>query len=229
MPVYRCLERMMDEVLRYRRLFWQYAAFVMLAFCLTYLFVVRPYHLSWGATDQDAALVLPGDRGIPAGAGVTTRAITINAPAAIVWAWLVQTGQNRGGGWHSYEWLENLFAADMRQTEQIDPALQQLELGDTLFFHAAGTTNAAFTTVVTDLQPERMLVLGGGWSFVLQPLDPVTTRLIVRYPLRPNEFGNPVLTYGIFEPAHFVMESGMMLGIKQRAERDFLLDAPGAR
>jgi hypothetical protein len=43
--------------------------------------------------------------------------------------------------------------------------------------------------------------------------------------MKPDEFFNPLVTFGIFEPAHFVMESGMMLGIKQRAERHPQLDA----
>jgi hypothetical protein len=65
-----------------------------------------------------------------------------------------------------------------------------------------------------------VLCLKGGWSFVLHPIDAATTRLIVRYPMRPDELFHPTLSFAIFEPAHFVMESGMMLGIKQRAERD---------
>jgi hypothetical protein len=219
----------MTRLLRYRRPFWLTALAALLVLGLAYTLVIRPYHLRWGATDQELALALPGDAGIPAGASVSTRAITIRAPATTVWAWLVQTGQNRGGGWHSYEWLENLFAAGMRQEEQIDPRWQEPRVGETLFFHADGATNPAFATRITALEPGRMLVLGGGWSFVLRPVDARTTRLIVRYPLRPDEFGNPLVTYAIFEPAHFAMESGMMLGLKQRAERDPLLDAGGAR
>jgi hypothetical protein len=42
--------------------------------------------------------------------------------------------------------------------------------------------------------------------------------LIVRYPLHADAFINAPLSFSIFEPAHFVMESGMMLGIKERAE-----------
>ena len=75
-------------------------------------------------------------------------------------------------------------------------------------------------TRVTLIEPERTLVLGQGWTFALRPIDAATTRLIVRYPLRPDEFLNPAFTYAVFEPAHFVMESGMLLGIKRRAERD---------
>jgi hypothetical protein len=53
----------------------------------------------------------------------------------------------------------------------------------------------------------------------LRAIDERTTRLIVRYPMHAEEFVNEPLSFCIFEPAHFVMESGMMLGIKERAER----------
>jgi hypothetical protein len=50
----------------------------------------------------------------------------------------------------------------------------------------------------------------------------------VRYTLHPDVLVYPLLSYTIFEPAHFVMESGMLLGIKRRAERDPLLRTSGA-
>ena len=53
----------------------------------TYALIIRPYHMRWGATDQK--LALPGDAANPAGAPISTRAITIRAPAATVWAWRV--------------------------------------------------------------------------------------------------------------------------------------------
>jgi hypothetical protein len=216
------------RLLRYRKAFWLAIAALIVGLSVLYALVIRPYHMRWGATDQEIAMALPGDTYIPADAAVSTRAITIHAPTTTVWAWLVQTGQNRGGGWHSYDWLENLFAADMHEVDRIDPQWQQLRVGDTMFFHAGGATNPVMVAPVTLVESERALVLGAGWSFVLQPIDANTTRLIVRYPMKPDEFLNPVLSFGVFEPAHFVMESGMLLGIKRRAERDPQLRNGGA-
>jgi hypothetical protein len=220
----------MDSIhlLRYRKPFWLAIAALVVVLGGIYVLVIRPYHLRWGATDQELALVLPGDASIPADGPVSTRAITIHAPAATVWAWLVQTGQNRGGGWHSYAWLENLFAADMHEGERIEPQWQQLQVGDQLFFAAGGATNPAMAATVAGVVPERARWLRGGWAFVLQPIDASSTRLIVRYPLYPDVLFHPLLTYTIFEPAHFVMESGMLLGIKRGAERDPLLRKSGA-
>ncbi len=216
------------SLLSYRKPFWLAIAALVVVLGGMYVLVIRPYHLRWGATDQELALALPGDASTPADGPISTRAITIHAPAATVWAWLVQTGQNRGGGWHSYDWLENLFAADMHQGDRIEPQWQHLKVGDQLFFAAGGATNPAMAATVAGVVPERALWLGDGWAFVLQPIDASNTRLIVRYTLHPDVLVYPLLSYTIFEPAHFVMESGMLMGIKWRAERDSLLRNSGA-
>ena len=50
------------------------------------------------------------------------------------------------------------------------------------------------------------------------PIDDETTRLVVRYPSFDVSGVNGIYYYPVFEPAHFIMEAGMMLGIKDRAE-----------
>ncbi len=55
----------------------------------------------------------------------------------------------------------------------------------------------------------------GVWAFILDPIDDKTTRLIVRSRSGPKEGPGRFL---IFDPAHFVMERKMMLGIRERAE-----------
>jgi hypothetical protein len=179
-----------------------------LVIVLSYTFMIRPWHVSWGATQEEQTLSLPGDALMGDPVTVSTRAITIHAPAATVWRWLIQIGQDRGG-WYSYTWFENLFAARMHNVARIVPELQELKVGDPVLFAQIGLhTNVAL------LEPERSLVLSKGWSFTLTPLDEQTTRLIVRYPCQDN----PIYFYALLEPAHFIMESGMMLGLKQRAE-----------
>jgi|APCry1669189070_1035195.scaffolds.fasta_scaffold00235_5 hypothetical protein len=205
---------------RYRLRFWATALALAVGLGALYGLIIRPYHMRWGATDAEVAMAMPGDALIAANAVVSTRAVTIHAPTATVWAWLVQTGQNRGGDWHSYAWLENLFAADMRAGEALDPRWQQIQVGDQLYMHAGAASNPVMVASVAGLDPGRALWLKAGWSFLLRPIDAQTTRLVVRYPMRPDEFLNPAITFSIFEPAHFVMESGMLLGIKRRAERD---------
>jgi hypothetical protein len=62
-----------------------------------YHLVLRPWHLQWGATDEEVTRRLPGDDLVPRAESETTRAVTVDAPCEEVWPWLVQLGQGRGG------------------------------------------------------------------------------------------------------------------------------------
>jgi hypothetical protein len=77
------------------------------AVAASYAFLIRPWHLHWGATDEEVKEPLPGDEVVSHPRLEATHAITIDAPASDIWPWLVQMGQNRGG-FYSYTWLENL-------------------------------------------------------------------------------------------------------------------------
>jgi hypothetical protein len=65
--------------------------------------------LTWGATSEEAVSRLPGDELLEHANGVSTRAITIEAPAASVWPWLAQMGPSPRGGAYTYDWIENLL------------------------------------------------------------------------------------------------------------------------
>ncbi len=51
---------------------------------LLYLFIIRPWHLHWGASPKEVALILPGDNHILKPDFNATRAITINASPEII-------------------------------------------------------------------------------------------------------------------------------------------------
>jgi hypothetical protein len=182
-----------------------------------YTFLVRPWHLRWGATDEEVNMPLPGDEFVEEPKLNATHAITINAPAADVWPWLVQLGQRRGG-FYSYTWLENLVGCEMHNANRIVPEWQDLKVGDEVWLHPK-----APPLRVLAIEPGRAIVLEKCWSFILHPIDENTTRLIIRgrgefNPDLKNGLLNFLLWRGIFEPAHFIMERKMLLGIKQRAE-----------
>ncbi len=73
-----------------------------------YHFFIRSWHLNWGATEDEVRRPLPGDDLISQPDMAYTRAITINAPAADIWPWLVQMGYGRGN-WYTYEAVDKLF------------------------------------------------------------------------------------------------------------------------
>ena len=183
-----------------------------------YVFAVRPSHLRWGATDEELNEPLIGDELAPNPKLRATHAITINAPARDVWPWLVQIGQTCGG-FYSYTWLENLAGCHMRNADEIIPEWQELKVGDRVWLHP----NAPPVEVAA-IEPGRALVLKPWGAFVLRPIDERTTRLIIRSqgdynPDLKNVVLNFLLWRVVFEPAHFIMERKMLLGIKERAEK----------
>jgi hypothetical protein len=192
-----------------------------------YWTILRPWHARWGATADEARRPLPGDDPAAEPGFQTTRAVTIHASALDVWRWVVQLGYGRGG-FYSYDWLENLLAIVLRGTpgyrsvDQVLPNLQDLHRGD--FIPAAppdllgGRVVDEAGWTVERVEPGRVLVLTR-WAFVLEPIDDRTTRLIVRTRAdNASAMGGPLAGLLFWEPAHFVMERKMLLGIKARAE-----------
>ena len=92
---------------------------------IVYRFAIRPWHLRWGATDEESARAMPGDELLP-DARPATRAITVAAPPEAIWPWLVQLGYGRAG-WYSYDWIDNDFK---RSADRILPEHQHLDVGD---------------------------------------------------------------------------------------------------
>jgi hypothetical protein len=188
----------------------------------------RPWHLRWGATDEELTMPLPGDD-IKPDAGISvTHAVTIDAPPRNVWQWLVQIGQDRGG-FFSYDFIENLFDLDVHNVYEIRTELQDLKVGDFVRSAHKGWLGGRFDDkagwFVVGLEPESFLVLRdeieqGSWSFVLRPIAGGGTRLIIRARGdRPASLLRWMFHLTVFEPAHFVMERKMLLTLKELAER----------
>ena len=75
---------------------------------------------------------------------------------------------------------------------------------------------------VKGIEPGRALVLENSGAIVLEPAGSTSTRLHIRTRGEgiPTLSGIAITPLGllVFEPTHFIMERGMMLGIKRRAE-----------
>lgn len=182
--------------------------------------LLRPWYSKWGASETEVKKRLAGDEQVPEPNLASTRAITINAPIARVWPWLVQMGQGRGG-LYSYERLENLVGCDMHNSGQIILEHQHLSVGDKVRLSKGDSTPYFF---VKAIEPGRAIILGGDdppttWAFILEPINEDSTRLIIRFrqAYEPS-FGN-VIAWRVFtDPITFVMERKMLQGIKVRAE-----------
>jgi hypothetical protein len=180
--------------------------------------LLRTTVLTWGATADEASRSLPGDELLADADVVSTRAITIDAPPADVWPWLVQMGSGRGGA-YTYDWIENLFGLEMRSADTIHPEWQNLAVGDVI----PGKASLPGMRVAV-LEPERALVSQSEdstwvWAFALEDLGG-RTRLLSRNRIA---MGAPSLGdrigMAVMEPGSLVMERKMLGGIRQRAER----------
>lgn len=193
--------------------------------------VLRRRYNAWGATAAEVASPMPGDELVPNPRMGYTRAITIGAPPAIVWSWLVQIGQGRGG-LYSFDGLENLARCDIHSTDRIQPELQGLAEGDLIrlgapqgypCFRVSGVQPAEFLVLVAaDPQPPHDVVTAdspGGvatWQWQLKPAAAENTRLLARQRLTYPDAMK--VMWHLVEPVSFVMERQMLRGIKQRAE-----------
>lgn len=188
-----------------------------------YRWLVRPRLYTWGATADEATAELPGDDLVEVGAPRTTRAVGIGAPPEAVWPWLVQIGEDRGG-FYSYDWLERLAGTRIHNADAIHPEWQDVHVGDSVWL--ARRFGERGRQVVAEVVPNSHLVLMstpdfdrvqrgekafGSWAFYLRP-QPGGTRLLAR------GTGGPVGVTG-FDIVHFVMERGMLHGIRHRAAR----------
>ena len=107
-------------------------------------------------------------------------------------------------------------------------APQTFPLWDVLYGAQSGYLGGALGSDlgwrVSAVEPGRAVVLEGWGAFVLQPVDDRTTRLLVRTrgggDPRLRDVALAPLSLLAFEPAHFIMERGMLRGIRDRAERD---------
>jgi hypothetical protein len=185
---------------------------------IAYPLFFRRRCLTWGATAEEVSGKLPGDELLPEASIVSTRAVTIDAPAAAVWPWLVQMGSGRGGA-YTYDWIENVFGLHMHSARQILPQFQDLKVGDEV---PMGAGRPAMRVEVCD--PERTLAVRSAdgnwvWIFALAAEDG-RTRLISRNRIVTPGEPPPVRVFNmlVMEPGSLIMERKMLLGIKERAE-----------
>ncbi len=190
-----------------------------------YTLFVRKWHNRWGATDQELAMVLPGDDIVARPNMDSTRAITINASPEDIWPWLVQLGKGRGG-LYSYDWLDIAFKVlDKPSSETILQEHQGIKEGDVIPIGRDDSTADDF--YVHQVERNHALVIGANdpafrhrvsWAMALIHEGPDQTRLIMR--VRGDVPMNPkgIVMYALLDPAAFVMLRKQMLNIKRLAE-----------
>ena len=205
------------------------AGFVLLAYVGLAAFAL-PSNRTWGSTRAELTMSLPGDAEPRERALEVQHAVTIDAPAEDVWAWLVQLGQDRAG-FYSYDWLERAFGVDIRNVREVRPEWQALKAGDVVHATQPGYLGGLFGDhpgwTVSAITPERVLVLDKWGTFALEPVADERTRFIIRSTMSHAE--SPVWAAAAnllaFQLPHFIMQRRMMLTIKSLAEESYAVRA----
>jgi len=200
---------------------------VVLALVVVYALLVRPWHLTRGATKDEVERILPGDELVPDPKSVWNQAITIHAPAAEVWPWVVQIGNQRAG-WYSWDGIHRLLGVagsvqyEDRSADRIIPELQNPQIGDEIRMMPESMGAPGYKVV--EIEPERALVThiddenGASWVWVLEPIDAQSTRLIVRFRQTWPPGASGLAFWIGDELGSLVMQPKTLSGIRQRAE-----------
>jgi hypothetical protein len=185
-------------------------------FLASYLLILRPWHLTWGATDEEIIRSMAGDSIVPQPSFNGTRAVTIKGTPEDIWPWLLQMGYLRAG-FYSYDRLDN---KGIPSAERILPEYQDLKVGDEI-----PVAEKAFVTVIS-MDPQRSMVWkfkGGAWgnstwAWGLYPQDEGHTRLITRLRIKYNWFSRSIFGMLMVDVVELVMMRKCLLGIKERVE-----------
>lgn len=195
---------------------------------LALLYAARRYYRNWGATKQEAQMLLPGDSLVGDPATQTTEALCIDAPVSAVWPWLLQMGQDRGG-WYGGERLKNLAGLGYHDADRIHPEWQHLAVGDVVRLAPPGWLGLpdGLTLRVAAIEPEKYLVLNATqpdqrwnavWSFHVQPHWEDRVRLLTRARIALRHPGE-IFALELARPLISLGTRGLLLGIKHRVER----------
>lgn len=186
--------------------------------------ILRPWMDRWGATSEEIVAAYPGDELVPVPASFVNRGVTIEASAEQIYPWLVQLGA-RKGGMYSYSWFETyILQCELINADRIHPEWQDLKVGDLVRMCPGDFGPQPYTVAL--IEPNKAVVMGHQengkwvdlWQFIMTPQADGTTRLVLRT--------RTMMVGGFWDAIHpgiFIMERGMLLGIKERAEKAALL------
>lgn len=177
----------------------------------------RSWHLTWGATQDEATGPMPGDELLDRAGFVATRAVSIAASPDRVWPWLVQVGFGRAG-FYSYDLLDNLGRPS---AHEIIDEFQSPSVGELAApMSARADDRTAFRVVSVDAP--RSLVWSkpdSTWAWRLTPDEAGGTRLVTRLKARYDPGPFLPVTVLLMEVGDFPMMRRMLLGIAERAAR----------
>lgn len=184
---------------------------------------------------DDDSRMLPGDALIPAAKYDATHHINIEAPASIVWRYLMQLGCDRAG-WYSIDQLDN---GGKHSVDHLVPGWEIRKIGERI----AATPALDDFFEVYDLRENKYFIIGGetdrlnsrfsmSWTFNLEPVGDDATHVTARARMETTpEWKEWLLGNVLYPPVHGLMSAAQLKNIKRLAERDALarkiMDEPG--
>lgn len=179
--------------------------------------LIRPLHLRRGATSAEVHGAVAGDGLLPVSHFTATRAITIDAPPADVWPWLMQVGVDRAG-FYSYDLLDHHGEPS---ADQILDEWQDLGPGDVAAPMADPPTDTTSFRIAVADRPSVLVWSkpDSTWAWELRPIDGNRTRLVTRLKIRYRPGIQGLLTVPLIEFGDFAMMRRMLLTIRSRATR----------
>lgn len=181
--------------------------------------LLTPWMDRWGATDDEIRESYPGDELVQSPKRFVNHAVTVAAKPEQIFPWLLQMGADKGG-LYSYTTIEKLIGCPLTNASRIHPEWQDLKVGDLVKMCPHDPAPPPY--IVAQIIEPRALVLGHKengkwvdlWQFVLTPTTDGRTRLLLR--TRTMMVGG---MWEVIHPVVFLMERGLLLGVKERAEQ----------
>jgi len=193
-----------------------YILFGLILLILVYAFILRPWHLKWGAFDNELTINYPGDTIVTKPDFNAIRGITIEAMPSDIWKWIVQIGSKRAG-WYSIDWIDN---SGISSSEEIIPEFQKISVGQFIPF-TPDQKNGMWVKEFKEYEYILWIDNAGKatWVWYLIPFGQNSTRLITKLRTKYTWTSFWIIYYLIYDLGDIIMMSKCMKGIKRRAEK----------
>ena len=173
---------------------------------------------------DESERILPGDDLLIHSKYQLTHTIDIEAPAKLVWSYLMQLGCDRAG-WYSIDALDNDGKPSI---DHIETRWTDRREGDKLWATPKGD---GFFDVLTVSKEQHLIIAGETtrlngpfkmtWAFVLEPIGDDATQLITRVRMEAAPSFSEWLTGGVIAPViHTIMQKAQLKHLKSMCERD---------
>jgi hypothetical protein len=168
---------------------------------------------TWGSTPQERALEFACDRLVPDPDDALFRAVTVDAPPAVLFRWLCQLRAAP----YSYDLIDNL---GRRSPRRLTPGLDRLEAGQrimTVFRLAVFEPEKHLTAV---LKGPGLLFGDLAVTYLIVPQTDDRCRLVVKIAVAYPRTPIGLAARALLPPGDLVMMRKQLLTLKELAERD---------